>query len=51
MSKNGVKGYPLRQKVMPKGPDQASICDELGMRMCFVQSYGINLMPHIYAKE
>ncbi len=24
--------YHVCQKVMPKGPDQASICDELGVR-------------------
>ncbi len=29
-----LKVYPVRQKVTPKGPDQASICDELGVRMC-----------------
>ncbi len=34
--KNTLKGYPVHQKVMPKGPDQASICDELGLRTCCV---------------
>ncbi len=29
-----LKGYPVHQKVTPKDPDQASICDELGVRMC-----------------
>ncbi len=31
-----LKGYPMCQKVMPKGPDQASIYDELGVRMCWL---------------
>ncbi len=26
----------MHQKVTPKGPDQASICDELGVRMCWL---------------
>ncbi len=30
-----LKGYPVCQKVTPKGPDEASICDELGVRMCW----------------
>ncbi len=29
-----LKGYPVCQKVTPKGPDQPSICDELGVRIC-----------------
>ncbi len=29
-----LKGYLEHQKAMPKGPDQASICDELGVRTC-----------------
>ncbi len=24
----------MRQKVKPKGPEQVSICDELGVKMC-----------------
>ncbi len=28
-----LKGYSVRQKVMPKSPDKASICDELGVRI------------------
>ncbi len=24
----------MRQKVIPSGPNQATICDELGVRMC-----------------
>ncbi len=28
-----LKGYHGRQKVTPKGPDQASLCDKLGVRM------------------
>ncbi len=30
-----LKGYPLCQKVTPKGSDQAPICDDLGVRMCW----------------
>ncbi len=26
--------HPVRQKMTSKGPDQASICDELRVRMC-----------------
>ncbi len=29
-----LKGYPVRQKMIPSGPNQATICDELGVRMC-----------------
>ncbi len=29
-----LKGYLERQKATPRGPGQASICDELGVRMC-----------------
>ncbi len=29
-----LKGYLEHQKAMPRGPDQASIYDELGVRMC-----------------
>ncbi len=29
-----LKGYLKRQKAMPSGPDQASICDELRVRTC-----------------
>ncbi len=28
-----LKGYLERPKAMPSGPDQASVCDELGVRM------------------
>ncbi len=28
-----LKGYSVRQKVMPKSPDKVSICDELGVRI------------------
>lgn len=34
-----LKGYPVCQKMMPKGPDQVSICDELEVRMCWHLSY------------
>ncbi len=29
-----TKGYLERQKTTPRGPDQVSICDELGVRTC-----------------
>jgi len=29
------KGNPVLQKVMPRCPEQVSICDELGVRMCW----------------
>ncbi len=29
-SKNNAKEYLERQKATPRGPDQASICDEFG---------------------
>ncbi len=32
--KSMLKVYLERQKVMSSGPDQASICDELGVRTC-----------------
>jgi len=31
------KGNPVLQKVMPRCPEQVSICDELGVRMCYHQ--------------
>ncbi len=50
-----LKGYPVSQKVTPKGPDQVSICDELGVRMC-CQNLHSPLLPgltldgfHLYA--
>ncbi len=33
-----LKGYLEHQKVTPRGPDQASIRDELGVRQCWSYS-------------
>ncbi len=33
-----LKGYLDRQKETPSGPDQASICDELGVRTCWQEN-------------
>ncbi len=34
-----LKGYFENQNVTPRGPDQASICDELGVRVCVPQGH------------
>ncbi len=36
MSKMMLKGYLQCQKATPSGPDQAAICNELGVRPCCV---------------